>query len=198
MQETNLKMLIFHRTFAHLKTVHTHRKLVRQNCFACGLYKQGLLHDLSKYGLSELLPSTHYFQGYRSPYVKEKKVKGYSLGWLHHKGHNKHHWEYWWDIIGGNWKPIMMPEEYVVESLCDRIAACKVYQKDQYKNSSAYEYFQMSNDGRYMHPCTATLMTRLLESIRDYGEAFTFKQIKNLRKQNISLYEYYHANENDS
>ena len=54
---------------SHLDTVSMHRKLVRRHCFACGLYKQGLMHDLSKYSPAELVPSIRYFQGYRSPYV---------------------------------------------------------------------------------------------------------------------------------
>lgn len=82
------------------------------------------------------MPSIRYYQGYRSPYTKEKELYGYSLGWLHHKGYNKHHWEYWWDVIDGKWQAIQIPQQYVVESLCDRIAACKVYQKEQYTQAS--------------------------------------------------------------
>ena len=44
-------------TFGHLKTVHKHRKYVRKYCFRCGLYKRGLLHDLSKYSPTEFLES---------------------------------------------------------------------------------------------------------------------------------------------
>lgn len=29
--------------------------MVLRYCFKCGLYKQGLLHDLSKYGITEFL-----------------------------------------------------------------------------------------------------------------------------------------------
>ena len=87
------------RLFGHLKTVHLHRSLVRKHCFACGLYRQGILHDLSKYSPGELIPSIRYYQGWRSPYPYEKELKGYSLGWLHHKGRNLHHWEYWYDTM---------------------------------------------------------------------------------------------------
>ena len=59
--------------FGHLKTVHHHRKLVRKYCFECGLYYQGLTHDLSKYSPSELFESIKYYQGYRSPYSYEKE-----------------------------------------------------------------------------------------------------------------------------
>ena len=68
-----------------------------QHCFQVGLYRQGLLHDLSKYSPKELLPGFRYFQGDRSPNDAERKAKGYSSAWLHHKGRNKHHLEYWID-----------------------------------------------------------------------------------------------------
>ena len=132
----NNKPTFLQKTFHHLKTIGEHRSLVRKFCFQCGLYKQGLTHDLSKYSFAELIPSIRYYQGYRSPYTREKELNGYSLGWLHHKGYNKHHWEYWWDVIDGKWQAIQIPQQYVVESLCDRIAACKVYQKEQYTQAS--------------------------------------------------------------
>ena len=109
MSNTNNKKSLFYRTTHHLSTIRRHRKEVRKNCFACGLYKQGLLHDLSKYSLAELKPSITYFTGNKSPYFAEKKDRGYSLGWLHHKGKNKHHWEYWYDMIDGKYTPIEMP-----------------------------------------------------------------------------------------
>ena len=33
----------------HFKTITRHKLLVMRYCFRIGLYKQGLLHDLSKY-----------------------------------------------------------------------------------------------------------------------------------------------------
>ena len=38
----------------HLKTINHHKWLVCQGCFKVGLYKQGLLHDLSKYYSTDL------------------------------------------------------------------------------------------------------------------------------------------------
>ena len=171
-------MNYFQRFFLHLHTVNTHRRAVRKNCFKCGLYYQGLTHDLSKYSPAEFLVSVKYFQGYRSPYMKEKEEKGYSLGWLHHKGRNKHHWEYWYDMINGVWQPLEVPYRYVVEMLCDRVAACKVYQKEKYTSSSAINYWNTRNDKVYMHPKTAALLESMLKSIEDRGEEATFQAIK--------------------
>ena len=81
----------------HLCTVHHHRALVRKYCFKLGLYRQGLMHDLSKYSPTEFFVGAKYYQGYRSPNTAERLERGYSSAWLHHKGRNKHHLEYWID-----------------------------------------------------------------------------------------------------
>jgi len=164
---------------AHLATVRMHRSLVRKNLFACGLYRQGLMHDITKYSPQELIPSVKYFQGWRSPYMQEKAEKGYSLGWLHHKGHNRHHWEYWYDMINGTWTPIPMPYEFVVEMLCDRVAACRTYLKEKYTRRSALEYYQSRNDRLYMHPDTRKQLEIFLYMTAEYGEEITFRLIRN-------------------
>ena len=82
------------RFFGHLHTINQHKFIVMSLCFKCGLIKQGLKHDLSKYSFEEFWPSVRYFQGNRSPITYEKEIKGYSECWLHHKGKNKHHWDH--------------------------------------------------------------------------------------------------------
>lgn len=167
-----------YRFFHHLHTVNTHRWLVLKNCFACGLYYQGLTHDLSKYSPAEFFVSVKYYQGFQSPYMKEKSIKGYSFGWLHHKGRNKHHWEYWYDTINGIWGPQPMPYRYLLESICDRVAACHVYEKDAYTNASALNYFLTRHDGDHMHPKTAAEIEEMLRMIAEQGEAEAFAQFK--------------------
>ena len=87
-----------HKAWHHFLTITQHKLLVMQNCFRVGLFKQGLLHDLSKYSPAEFLTGVHYYQGDRSPNAAEREEKGYSSAWLHHKGRNKHHFEYWIDF----------------------------------------------------------------------------------------------------
>lgn len=53
--------------WGHFKTITAHKLLVMKYCFKIGLYKQGLLHDLSKYAPSEFLVGARYYQGTRSP-----------------------------------------------------------------------------------------------------------------------------------
>ena len=87
-------MKLIHNFLGHLRTINHHKSLVMQMCFRVGLYKQGLLHDLSKYSPVEFIPGVIYFQGNRSPINREKELHRISRGWLHHKGRNKHHIEY--------------------------------------------------------------------------------------------------------
>ena len=135
----------------HLRTVGRHRHLVRHYCLRLGLVWQGLTHDLSKYSPTEFWRRAKYYQGYRSPNDQERKENGVSLSWLHHKGRNRHHFEYWIDYclrpdgsvyMGG----CKMPKRYVAEMFCDRIAACRVYQGEKYTDASPYDYYQKSKD----------------------------------------------------
>lgn len=178
MSEQTLKNSILKRFFLHLHTVNVHRFNVMCNCFACGIYWQGLTHDLSKYSPSEFFESVKYFQGFRSPYMYEKEHFGYAPGWLHHKGRNKHHWEYWYDQIDGKWQPLKMPFRYIVEMVCDRVAACKVYQKENYTQESALNYYKIRNDQYFMHPETAKQLEKILQAIAIKGERIVFKELK--------------------
>ena len=81
----------------HFCTITRHKFLVMEGCFKVGLIKQGLLHDLSKYTPTEFIVGCKYYQGVMSPNNAERMDKGYSSAWLHHKGRNKHHLEYWID-----------------------------------------------------------------------------------------------------
>jgi len=134
----------------HFQTITYHRRLVRQSCFRVGLYWQGLTHDLSKYSLTEFLVGAKYFQGDCSPNNAEKEEKGYSSSWLHHKGRNKHHFEYWIDYSinpGCKLVGMKMPKKYVAEMVIDRISASKNYLKEQYNDGSALAYYL---NGRHM------------------------------------------------
>ena len=66
------------KAFAHFCTITKHKKLVLKECFRVGLYKQGLLHDMSKYSWTEFRVGCRYYQGTRSPNNAEREEKGYS------------------------------------------------------------------------------------------------------------------------
>ncbi len=160
----------------HFKTITHHRHLVMKGCFAVGLYKQGLLHDLSKYSWVEFRVGAKYYQGDKSPNNAEREDTGVSLAWLHHKGRNKHHFEYWIDYgmdEHHSMTGMEMPVNYVVEMYCDRVAACKNYQKEKYTDSSALEYYNLGKGKYMMHPNTAALLEEMLVYLKDHGEKET-------------------------
>lgn len=176
-----------HRAWHHFLTITQHKLLVMQNCFRVGLFKQGLLHDLSKYSPAEFLTGVHYYQGDRSPNAAEREEKGYSSAWLHHKGRNKHHFEYWIDFsrtsqgIAG----AKMPVNYLVEMVMDRIAACKVYRGKDYTDASAWEYYQRERPylNSAMHTETKAELEKILIMLKQRGEKTTFSYLRKLLKK---------------
>ena len=172
----------------HFRTITYHKYLVMKGCFAVGLYRQGLTHDLSKYSPAEFLVGARYFQGNRSPNNAEREEKGYSSAWLHHKGRNRHHFEYWIDFSNDRTKGLVgnkMPLNYVIEMVCDRIAACKVYRGKNYTSGAAWEYYSMTKPyvTPYIHPETRALLEKLLLMLRDEGEEAAFACIRELLKK---------------
>lgn len=167
----------------HLRTILHHKKLVRQHCFRVGLYRQGIMHDWSKYSPTEFLVGIKYYQGgKRSPNFGEKEALGYSAAWLHHKGRNKHHFEYWIDFSmdpSEGLQGMKMPLRYVIEMFCDRVAASKNYNGDTYTDADSWDYYSKYKDYYVIHPETRALLEKLLLMLRDEGENKTFAYIKN-------------------
>ena len=167
----------FHNFFGHLHTINTHKLEVMKNCFRVGLYKQGLLHDLSKYSFSEFIPGVKYYQdGNRSPNNAQREAEGCSTAWLHHKGRNKHHYP----AKGGDGSLIgmEMPVNYVIEMFCDRVAASKIYNKDKYTDADSLNYFKRGMDHYIINPNTKKLLYSLLVMLSEKGEDYTFAYIR--------------------
>lgn len=154
----------------HFKTICRHKAVVYQECKACGIIWQGITHDLSKFSIVEFISSAKYFQGDKSPNEVEKAKIEYSIAWLHHKGCNKHHWEWWTDFDDkGNVIANKIPSEYVIEMICDWIGAGKIYGQGQWTQEEPLNYYNKVRKGRYFHPETEKLIVALLEIIRDKG-----------------------------
>lgn len=166
----------------HFMTITKHRHEVIRHCKKAGILWQGLFHDLSKYTPTEFLCGVKYYQGDRSPNDMERRVHGCSSAWMHHKGRNRHHFEYWTDYNPetGRYGPVKMPMRYVKEMLCDRLAASKIYQGDKYNESHPIEYFERGRKNRLIHPETSDFLEKLLIMVRDEGEEATFRYIRNL------------------
>ena len=166
----------------HFKTVTVHRWIVMKGCFAMGLIWQGLTHDLSKYSPTEFWNGARYYQGVRSPNARERELKGYSQAWMHHKGRNRHHYEYWTDMskVTGRYEAVPMPRRYLAEMVADRVAACKVYEGQGYTPGSALAYLERSREKNLMNPQTRQELAFLLTMLRDEGEKKTFRYIRKL------------------
>ena len=171
------------RALEHFKTITRHRHAVIRNCMKAGIFFQGLKHDLSKYSPSEFIPSVLHYQGTRSPNEGEREDYGFSYAWMHHKGRNKHHFEYWtdYDPVTRKMSPVKMPVRYVKEMFCDRVAASKIYVGDNYNDGSPLAYFMKAKATRVIHPETSDLLEKLLTMLRDKGEEKTFAYIRRLK-----------------
>ena len=177
----------------HFKTITRHKLLVMQYCFRVGLYKQGLLHDLSKYSPTEFLVGAKYYQGTRSPNNAEREDIGVSTSWLHHKGRNKHHFEHWVDYSLDKKHVIMgapMPRRYVAEMVMDRISASRVYAGDAYTDQAPLIYWLRGRDKLwFVHPVTKRDLEGLLRILSEHGEKALLRYIKNVY---LKKKDYYH------
>ena len=154
--------------------------MVMHYCFKIGLYKQGLLHDMSKYTPTEFLVGCKYYQGTMSPNNAERADKGYSSAWLHHKGRNKHHMEYWIDYGVGDGRDgqephrgicgMKMPIRYVAEMYVDRVSASKNYQRDKFRTDSPLQYYLKGRKYYILNEDTRAMLELLLVMLAVKGE----------------------------
>lgn len=175
------------KAWAHFRTITHHRHLVMLHCFKVGLIGRGLLHDLSKYSPTEFRVGAKYYQGTRSPNAAERDACGASTAWMHHKGRNKHHFEYWTDLHPEKlvYTAVPMPTKYLVEMVMDRMAACKTYEGRNYTDASALEYLHRARDTSLLHPDTKEKLEFLLTMLKDKGEKQTFRFIRKTVLKNV-------------
>ena len=172
---------------AHFHVIMHHKWEVLKGCFRVGLYWQGIVHDLSKFSPTEFSGGMHYFQGTRSPNARERELFGYSPAWLHHKGRNRHHFEYWTDVSEDFTKCLAgkkMPPRYLAEMVMDRIAASKTYKGKDYTDWTAYEYLMMGRDRESMHPETYAELKKILTILGEHGEAVMFRYVRRMLRRN--------------
>ncbi len=170
----------------HFYTITKHRHQVIRHCAKAGIFWQGLRHDLSKYTPTEFLNGIRNYQGYRSPNEQERETKGYSEAWMHHKGRNRHHFEYWTDYNPKTKKvePVIMPLRFVAEMFCDRLAASKIHNKNNYNNTQPLDYFLKGKGRRIIHPQTSDLLESWLILLKEQGEDAVFRTIKTALREN--------------
>lgn len=181
----------FKNFIGHFNTVNKHRWLVFKFAIKAGIPFRGLVHDLSKYSLEEFFRGVKYYQGTYSPITAEKRDIGYSTAWLHHKGRNKHHWEYWYDEFADIKAPVV-PYKYAVEMACDSLSASKVYNGKNWTPKSQIEYWNRTASKRKLNPKIEAFLTEVFETCGEDGIDKTFKS-KKLRK----MYDKYVNNEEE-
>ena len=167
--------------FRHLFLIIRHKWIVFKLCVKIGIPWQGLIHDLSKFSPTEFIESIKYYQGTSSPIDACKKDKGWSAAWMHHKGRNKHHYEYWQDNFDNGGNPIEMPMKYKKEMLCDYLGAGRAYHG---KNFNYQKELQWWNDKKSkpiaMHPNDMAFIDKYIKLLHNSN---TEKSVFNLIKQ---------------
>lgn len=155
----------------HFCLVNKHRWYVFKLSIKAGIPWRGLVHDLSKYSWTEFSESVKYYNGHKSPLHVCRENKGYSLSWLHHKGRNKHHFEYWEDMDKKRRIPVFMPYEYIVEAVCDKIAAGMAYNGDEWNQTEPFTYWStIEKPGPAIkHPGSVEFIDIVLKKISDEG-----------------------------
>lgn len=168
----------------HLNLINKHRWIVFKLSIKAGIPFRGLIHDLSKYSPTEFFESVKYYNGSHSPILEARQIEGYSKAWLHHKGRNKHHSEYWYDSQARDNYPVI-PYKYVVEMICDKLAAGIIYNGTNWNNSTQKEYWKKNNQKEQMNPKVNNLLTEVFEqvSISGIDKTITSKNLKSLYKK---------------
>lgn len=168
----------------HFITITKHRNEVIRLCFKAGIGFQGLFHDLSKYSPTEFIPGAKYYTGKESPNNGERYATGYSLAWMHHKGRNRHHFEFWYDYDMATKKivPMPMPDRYIKEMFCDRVAASKTYGGASYTQDAPLRYLTKSTAHEKMTSETYLKLLYLLKMLAEKGERETLKFIRNCKE----------------
>jgi hypothetical protein len=152
--------------FGHLKTILTHKYWVFYYSSHAGIPLQGLLHDLSKFNPIEFFEGVKYWTGIHSPIEDCKAEKGYSMAWLHHKGRNKHHYQYWTDNFDNGGEPILMPFKYSVEMLCDMLGAGRAYYKEDFTFQKELDWWNKKLELNMMiHPINREFLTVVLKKL---------------------------------
>ena len=171
----------------HFNLVNRHRFKVFKLCCKAGIPFRGLIHDLSKYSPVEFFESAKYYNGKNSPIHNCKKDIGYSNAWLHHKGRNKHHQEYWYDYAAPTKTPII-PYKYTVELICDNLAAGMTYQGKNWTIEHQLEYYLKTKKNKLVNEKIDKILMEVYEEIALNGvdKVINSKTLKKIYYKHIN------------
>lgn len=182
-------MNIFNKILKHFILITKHKLLVFKLCIKVGIPWRGFMHDWSKYSPTEFFESVKYYTGKGSPINECKKHNGYSLAWQHHKGRNKHHYEYWVDYLDKGGIPIIIPYQYALEMCCDMLVAGKIYMGKDWTEDYPLEYWNKEKDIRKIHPAIKDFQTKIFENLKIKGfDGFKKMETIKMYKESVSEY----------
>ena len=160
-------------TFLHFGKICKHKWWVFYYCCKAGIPWRGIKHDISKFSPVEFWESVKYYQGNRSPIDACKEANGVSKAWMHHKGRNTHHYEYWQDNFDKGGHPVQMPYKDAVEMLCDFLGAGRAYMGKNFTYQSEYAWWKKKiSNPIAMHPQTKTFIDICLNYLSNSAEYF--------------------------
>lgn len=162
------------KAWRHFWLVVRHRHKVLAHCARCGILWRGLVHDLSKFSPTEFIESARYYTGTRSPIGVCRRERGVSLAWLHHKGRNKHHIEYWVDDDCET-QP-RMPYPYAVECVCDKLAATKTYAGKNYNEQMPLAHWLCYGCHVRGNPRNLAFVEQVFRDLAEHGEDFILRK----------------------
>lgn len=196
----------------HIKTICKHKFWVFYYCAKAGFIWRGIKHDMSKFSPTEFIESIKYYTGVSSPIDECKKVNGVSNAWMHHKGRNDHHYEYWVDNLDNGGKPLQMPFECAVEILCDFLGAGRAYSGNSFTYRGELKWFiNRINSNIAMHSHTIKFIylslsfmsipiTKIINPTienRYFLPIFKIDQDRVLKKSNLKIIYNYASNISD-
>lgn len=166
-----MKKLTFNKIIGHWRTIRLHRKWVKHYCYLAGIPWRGIVHDLSKYSPTEFFESARYWTGTHSPIAEAKKEQGISRAWLHHRGHNPHHWAYWADNFSEGLTVHLMPKDDFVEMVCDFLAAGRAYYGKGFSYSAERTWWLKEREGgcNGMNPINKQMLDIIFSDL-EYAE----------------------------
>lgn len=160
----------------HFKKICTHKYWVAYYCFKAGIPWRGIKHDLSKFHPIEFWESVKYYQGDSSPIDACKKAEGVSKAWLHHKGRNAHHYEYWQDNFDKGGMPLQMPFKDALEMVCDYLGAGRAYSGKKFTYRGELEWWKNKvSNPLAMHPQTKLFITLILTQLAEKKHVELYK-----------------------
>ena len=123
-------------------------------------------------------------EGKSSPITNCKRERGYSKAWLHHKGKNKHHHEYWYDYETTDEVPVI-PYKYTVEMICDQLAAGITYNGKNWRKDTQLKYWRNVENRRKINPRIANMLDEVYVQVSKQGidKVINKKNLKELYKK---------------